>query len=67
MQARTGHMSIAGMRQCSLLSPPPLRGRDREGGKLQALSSWLTPLPTSLWLVDLLLKGGGETWSQFNA
>jgi hypothetical protein len=34
--------------------PPPLWGRDREGGKQQALSSLRTPLPT------LPHKGGGS-------
>jgi hypothetical protein len=43
-----------------VLSPPPSRGRVREGGKQRHLNLFPTPLPTGRKPVDLPLKGGGE-------
>jgi len=42
------------------LLPPPLRGRDGEGGGNKRQSVRLSPLPTGLRPVDLPRKGGGE-------
>ena len=42
------------------LLPPPLRGRDGEGGGKKRQSVRLTPLPTGLRPVHLPRKGGGE-------
>src|SRR5262249_33565981 len=42
------------------LFPPPLRGRDREGGQRCSLRAVLNDPPPDRFAVDLPLKGGGK-------